>query len=348
MIKVGIVGATGYTGNELLRLLAGHPHVTVECLASRSLGGKAVADEQPAMAGWATWRYEPLNVVDMAERCDVIFTAVPHGAAMDPAEVIMAAGKKLIDLGTDFRFRDVKVYEEWYKLPHTQPKLNAEAVYGLPELFREAIPGASIVANPGCYPTSALLALAPLARQQALDTSSIVINSVSGVSGAGAKPGAMYHFPDCTENVQAYGTATHRHTPEIEQGLAMLSGEEGIHLSFTPHLVPMSRGILTTAVCKLRDPNWTTETLTDLYREFYGDERFVVVLGTDRLPKTKAVWGSNFCHIAVRMDRRTGRILVQSVIDNLVKGAAGQAVQNMNLLCGFAEDTGLMVPGLMP
>jgi N-acetyl-gamma-glutamyl-phosphate reductase len=348
VIKVGIVGASGYTGNELIRLLGEHPHVKLECLASRTLGGQTVAMHQPSLAGWARWSYEPLDLADMAKRCDVVFTAVPHGAAMEPAAITLAAGKKLIDLGTDFRFRDLAVYEQWYKLPHTQPKLNAEAVYGLPELFREPIAGARLVANPGCYPTSALLALAPLARQGAIDTSSIVINSVSGVSGAGATPKPMNHFPDCTENVQAYGTATHRHTPEIEQGLAMLTGDKDVRISFTPHLVPMSRGILTTAVCTLRGDNWTNDSLTRLYEAFYQNEPFVVVLGPDRLPQTKAVWGSNYSHVSVRCDARTGRVLAQAVIDNLVKGAAGQAVQNMNVLFGLPETTGLSSPGLMP
>ncbi|MGI6081647.1 MAG: N-acetyl-gamma-glutamyl-phosphate reductase [Limnochordia bacterium] len=348
MIRVGIVGASGYTGSELIRLLGQHPHVRLECLASRTLGGQAVATHQPSMAGWASWDYESLDVADMAQRCDVIFTAVPHGAAMEPAAIALAAGKRLIDLGTDFRFRDLTVYEHWYKIPHVQRELNKEAVYGLPELFRESIAQARLVANPGCYPTSALLALAPLARHGDLDTSSIVINSVSGVSGAGATPKPMYHFPDCTENVQAYGTATHRHTPEIEQGIAALTSDKDVRVSFTPHLVPMSRGILTTAVCSLRSSHWTNASLNDLYEEFYRQEPFVVVLGTDRLPQTKAVWGSNYCHLSVRFDERTNRAVIQATIDNLVKGAAGQAVQNMNLLFGLPETTGLSSPGLMP
>lgn len=349
MIKVGIVGASGYAGNELLRLLGGHPRVQVEYLASRTLAGRRVGDEQPALAGWATWSYEELDIDAMAKRCDVIFTAVPHGAAMELAPPVLAAGGRLIDLGTDFRFRDVKVYEEWYGVSHTQAELSRNAAYGLPELFRANIRGAKVVGNPGCYPTSALLALAPLVSQGLVHTSDIVINSMSGVSGAGATPKPMYHFPDCTENAQAYGTASHRHTPEIEQGISLLSGKAEVALSFTPHLVPMSRGILTTASCKPLDPTtWDTESLTELYQEFYRDEAFVVVLATDSLPRTKAVWGSNMVHVAVRYDHRVNRVIIQAAIDNLVKGAAGQAVQNMNLLFGLGETTGLSAPGLMP
>lgn len=348
MIKVGIVGASGYTGNELLRLLGEHPDVQLEYLASRTLAGRSVATEQVAMAGWADWYYEELDPVAMAERCDVVFTAVPHGAAMQLAPPIIGAGKSLIDLGTDFRFRNVRVYEEWYGLNHTQPELSRTAAYGLPELFRDSIKGAQVVGNPGCYPTSTLLALAPLAQEGAIHMTDIIVNSMSGVSGAGATPKAMYHFPDCTENVQAYGTAGHRHTPEIEEGLGVLAKSDHVRVSFTPHLVPMSRGIFTTVVCRPVDANWTSASLTEMYKAFYQGEPFVIVLGEDRLPQTKAVWGSNFCHLAVRFDGRMGRIVIQSVIDNLVKGAAGQAVQNMNLLFGLPEATGLFAPGIMP
>lgn len=348
MIRVGIVGASGYTGNELLRLLAGHPHVKIECLVSRSLAGRAVADEQPAMAGWAQWQYEDLNPADLAERCDVVFTAVPHGAAMELAPPVVGAGKRFIDLGTDFRFRDTTVYEKWYKLNHTQPEMSATAAYGLPELFRAQVKGAKVVGNPGCYPTASLLSVAPLVVAQAIAVDNVVITAMSGVSGAGVTPKPMYHFPDCTENVQAYGTTTHRHTPEIEQGISLLAGGKSAGVVFTPHLVPMSRGILATAVCTPLTNSWTTDALIKLYQDFYAQEPFVTVLGAERLPQTKAVWGSNFCQVTVRYDARVNRIIAQSAIDNLVKGAAGQAIQNMNILFGLDEKTGLFHPGLTP
>jgi N-acetyl-gamma-glutamyl-phosphate reductase len=348
MIKVGIVGASGYTGNELIRLLAAHPHARLECLVSRSLAGRPVAQEQPALAGWATWQYEDLDPEDLAQRCDVVFTAVPHGAAMELAPLVLQEAGKFIDIGTDFRFRDVSVYEEWYKTKHTQVSLSQNAAYGLPELFRESIRSASVVGNPGCYPTATLLALGPLAKNRLIAMDSIVVNAISGVSGAGATPKAMYHFPNCTENTQAYGTTTHRHTPEIEQGVTTLAGGIQAKVLFTPHLAPMSRGILSTVVVNPLSSDWTTQQLTELYQDFYSAEPFVVVLGTDQLPQTKAVWGSNYCHMAVRYDARSQRIVIQAVIDNLVKGAAGQAVQNMNLLFGLDETTGLHYPGLLP
>ncbi|HHT27006.1 MAG TPA: N-acetyl-gamma-glutamyl-phosphate reductase [Firmicutes bacterium] len=348
MIKVGIVGASGYTGNELIRLLAAHPHAQLECLVSRSLAGRSVAQEQPALAGWAVWQYEDLDPAALAQRCDVVFTAVPHGAAMELAPPILQAGGKFIDLGTDFRFRNTDVYEQWYKTKHTQADLSHKAAYGLPELFRESIKTAHVVGNPGCYPTATLLAVGPLAKNRLIAVNDIIVNAVSGVSGAGATPKAMYHFPNCTENTQAYGTTTHRHTPEMEQGVAALAGGEPARVLFTPHLVPMGRGILSTVVVKPLQSDWTTERLTELYQDFYQSEPFVLVLGTDQLPQTKAVWGSNYCHIAVRYDSRSRRIVIQSVIDNLVKGAAGQAIQNMNLLFGLDETTGLNHPGILP
>lgn len=347
MLRVGIVGASGYAGNELLRLLAGHPHVEVTYISSRSLAGKPVSDQYPNWRGCDKWVYKPHDPLAMAEQCDVIFTAVPHGAAMEIAPKIMSRGGKFIDIGTDFRFRDCSVYQEWYRLKHTQPELSKEAAYGLPELFREQVAKARIVGNPGCYPTGAMLALAPLVKNGIAPQQGIVITSMSGVSGAGVTPKPMNHFPNCTENAQAYGTATHRHTPEIEQGLSELAGAP-VRLVFTPHLIPMSRGILTTAVCPNIGAKWSTAALTQLYKDFYADEPFMVVLDEDTLPQTKAVTASNYCHVSVRYDARTRCAIAQSVIDNLVKGAAGQAIQNMNIMFGLGETTGLLAPGLMP
>lgn len=345
-MKVGIVGTSGYAGSELLRLLAAHPEARVEYVASTSKVGQRVSEVLPSLLGICDLQFEPVDAREMARRCDVIFTATPHGVAMELAQEILAGGAVLIDIGSDFRFRDIRTYETWYKQEHTQPKLAEEAVYGLVELFRDKVPEARLIANPGCYPTSALLALAPLASSGWIDLESVVITSMSGVSGAGASPKPMYHFPHCVENVQAYGYPGHRHTPEIEQGLGLLVGREVPPITFSPHLVPMSRGILTHASAKAT-VDLDQEGLLELYREFYRDASFVRLL-YERLPDTKSVAGTNFCDLAPRYDGRTGRITVTSVIDNLVKGAAGQAIQNMNVRFGLAETTGLWNPGFTP
>jgi N-acetyl-gamma-glutamyl-phosphate reductase len=347
MIKAGIIGASGYTGSELLRWLGQHPKVKVEYLSSRSLGGKRLADVHPNMAGWAPWSYETQDLAAMARRCDVVFAAVPNGASMNLAETFVEAGCYYIDLSADFRLRAVDIYEKWYGQAHTATDLNAKAAYGLPELFREEIKKAVLIGKPGCFPTGALLALAPLSAHKLIDMTQVIVTAMTGVSGAGATPKPNFHFPHCTENVQAYATVGHRHTPEIEQGLSLLSGSEA-KVTFIPHLVPMSRGILTTAVCRPLEPKWNTADLTALFRQYYENEPFITVLGEDRLPQTKAVAGSNFCHLAVRYDQRVERIIVQSALDNLVKGSAGQAVQSMNAIFGLPETEGLSVPGMLP
>jgi len=339
VIKVGIVGTSGYAGSELLRLLQGHPEAEVAYVASTSKVGQKVSEALPGFAGVVDLVFEPVDPQAMAKRCDVVFTATPHGVAMGLAQEILAGGAVLIDIGSDFRFPDPQIYEAWYGQAHTAPELLPRAVYGLVELFREQIRRADLIANPGCYPTSALLALAPLAATDQVELDRVVICSMSGVSGAGATPKPMYHFPDCVENVQAYGMPRHRHTPEIEQGLARLLGRAVPPLSFTPHLIPMSRGIMTHVNVQAKAA-LTQEDLVALYRDFYKDAPFVRVLG-DRLPQTKLVAGSNFCDLAPRYDARTGRVLVASVVDNLVKGAAGQAIQNMNVRFGLDEKMGL-------
>ncbi|HHV63128.1 MAG TPA: N-acetyl-gamma-glutamyl-phosphate reductase [Firmicutes bacterium] len=360
-IRVGIIGASGYTGGELARILLGHPRVEITCVSSRTYAGQSLGQVFPNLFGLSGPRgeelvCEDLAPIEVAERCDVIFTAVPHGVAMEIARSIMGIiDVKLIDLGADFRFRDAGVYEAWYKKKHEAPRLLAEAVYGLPELHRALIEKARIVGNPGCYPTSAILALAPLIKSGMVDPSSIVINSMSGVSGAGRTPSQGYHFPECNENARPYGIPGHRHTPEIEQELSLLSRTE-IRVSFSPHLVPITRGILTTAYATL-DPasasdsgagRVSTDSLIQLYKDFYRGERFIRILDDGRLPQTKAVWGSNFCDIGVRFDERVGRVVVMAAIDNLVKGAAGQAVQNMNIMFGIEEDCGLDRPPVFP
>lgn len=345
-MKVGIVGTSGYSGSELLRLLLQHPEATIEYIASTTKVGMPLSDVLPAFTGLLDLTFEPVDPVAMGQRCDVVFTATPHGAAMSLAQDILDGGAVLIDIGADFRFNDPQVYSTWYKEEHTAPQLTQKATYGLVELFREEIKTAQLIANPGCYPTSALLALAPLAAKGLVDLETVVVNSVSGVSGAGASPKPMYHFPDCVENVQAYGIPGHRHTPEIEQGLARLTGTQPPPISFSPHLVPMSRGILTHVTARAA-ASLSDEMLYEAYGSFYEKAPFVRVL-KDRLPQTKLVTGTNFCDVAPRYDGRTGRVHVISVIDNLVKGAAGQGVQNMNVRFGLDERTGLWAAGISP
>lgn len=345
-MRVGIVGTSGYAGAELLRLLLAHPSAEVVYVASTSKVGKKVSEALPALEGVVDLSFEPVDAAALGERCDVVFTATPHGAAMGLADEILSRGAVLIDVGADFRFRDAAVYESWYGQTHVRPMLASEAAYGLPELFGDDVKEARLISNPGCYPTSALLALAPLVVHRLIEMESIVVCSMSGVSGAGATPKPMYHFPDCVENVQAYGMPGHRHTPEIEQGLAKLSGGEVPPISFTPHLIPMSRGILTHVNARAARSVDEGE-LIEVYKSFYAEAPFVRVLA-DRLAQTKAVRGSNFCDLSPRVDRRSGRILVASAIDNLMKGAAGQAVQNMNLRFGIDQKAGLWMPGIMP
>lgn len=352
MVKVGIVGASGYTGGELLRLLQRHPEVEIAYLASRTHAGMALRDVSTAVLPNCDLVFKPLDVAAMVDQCDVIITAVPHGAAMEFGPAVLAAGKRLIDVGTDFRFRNAATYEAWYGVDHTCPEITKTAAYGLPELFRENIIGSQIVGNPGCYPTSVLLGLAPALRAGLVDRSRINITAMSGGSGAGATPSAMLHLPEASENLQVYGVAGHRHTPEIEQGIALLLGEptdgsQTTPISFTPHLVPMSRGILAT-MALFPSEAVDVERLQHVYESFYEGEPFIRVLPQDKLPATKPVRGSNMCHIAVRYDARSERILIFSAIDNLGKGAASQAVQNMNLMCGLPEMAGIDGGGMYP
>ncbi|MCK9222461.1 MAG: N-acetyl-gamma-glutamyl-phosphate reductase [Limnochordia bacterium] len=344
MIRVGIIGASGYAGRELIRLLLNHPFAKVTYAGSRTYVGEPLGKATPAFRH-LDLKSSEINTEMIKENCDCLFTAVPHGGCMALAEEVLAGGVKLIDLGTDFRFRDVKIYEEWYGIEHVCPELSKTAVYGLCELYKEQIKGADLVANPGCYPTSIILGLAPLLSKGYLDLASIVSDSMSGVSGAGATAKPMYHYPECTENLRAYGLISHRHRPEIEQELSALAGQETM-LTFTPHLVPMTRGIHSTISGKLVvDVN--ESELFDLYQDFYADAYFVRVL-TEGNPETKAVYGTNFCDMTLRVDPRMRRVVILSVIDNLGKGAAGQAIQNMNLLFGRPETEGLLSTALLP
>ncbi|MEW8977706.1 MAG: N-acetyl-gamma-glutamyl-phosphate reductase [Symbiobacterium sp.] len=339
-IRAGIAGATGYAGVELIRLLGIHPEVQVVLAGTESYQGQELASVYPHLRG----RIDLVGQEAAAEAlaaCDVVFASLPHGVTMALAPAVLGAGRRLIDLGADFRLRDVATYEAWYKKAHTAPDLAAEAVYGLPELYREQVRGARLVANPGCYPTACALASAPLLKAGVVETRGIIFDAKSGVSGAGRGVNLGVHFSEVNENLKAYNIAgDHRHTPEIEQTLSDLAGERVV-VSFTPHLVPMTRGILATGYFTLRR-DLSTEQAVELFREFYAGEPFVRVRPAGDLPATKQVWGSNYCDIGVKVDRRTGRALVISVIDNLVKGAAGQAIQNMNLMFGLPETTGLL------
>lgn len=345
-VRVGVVGSSGYAGSELLRILLRHPHVQVTAVASRTHAGKMVSDVLPAFRNVTDLRFMPLEIEELLRTCDFIMAAVPHGVGMELAPAAVAAGARFIDLGPDFRFDDAETYERWYKHDHAQRELLSQAVYGLPELHREKIRGARLVGNPGCYPTATILGLSPLVKDGLLADDLVSVVAMSGISGAGSNPGPMYHLPEATENVRPYGVPGHRHTPEIEKELSQLAGRS-VMATFVPHLMPMSRGIMSTSTARLSRPLSTAQA-TELYQRFYAGEPFVRVLGTDRLPQTKGVLGSNFCDIAVRVDERAGQIIVMSAIDNLCKGAAGQAVQNLNLMCGFDERSGLDMAAVYP
>lgn len=339
MLRVGIVGVSGYTGVELARILANHPKVEITVATSRQFAGKHLSEVFPSLQGCVDVICENPPPDALADRADFFFTAVPHKTAMDIAPLLLEKGKKVVDLSADFRIRDVAVYEEWYQ-KHTSSDLLGEAVYGIPELYRDNIRSARLVANPGCYPTSVLLGLAPLLRGKIIDPASIVVDSKSGTSGAGRSASLATIFCEVADGFKAYKVGgVHRHIPEMEQELSLLAGGPVV-ISFTPHLLPISRGILSTVYTRLI--SGTDETsLQKIYRESYADEYFVRLCTGDALPATQNVRGSNFCDIGFRLDQRTDRLIVLSAIDNIVKGAAGQAVQNMNLMHGFDETDGL-------
>ena len=346
MLNVAIVGASGYTGLELIRILYCHPEVAVTCLTSEQSAGRRISDIFPTLRGRCDLILENLEPVRVAEKADLIFTALPHKAAMEVVPTFLKLGKHVIDLSADYRLSDPEVYGAWYE-PHLNPANLKKAIYGLPELRRARIKGARLVANPGCYPTSIILGLAPLLKKGLINSADIIADSASGVTGAGrgAKVDSLYC--EVNEGFRAYGAGgVHRHIPEIEQELSLLA-KELLTITFTPHLVPMDRGILSTIYATPRTAT-TTEKLNQLYQDFYRGEPFVRVLPQGSLPSTAFVRGSNFCDIAPLVDQRTGRVIIVSAIDNLVKGASGQAVQNMNLVCGFPETMGLEGLGLFP
>jgi len=346
MLNVAVVGASGYTGVELLRLLHCHPEVAVTSITSEQSAGKPVADVFPSLRGRYAQVLENLEPVRVAEKADLIVTALPHKAAMEVVPTFLKLGKRVVDLSADYRFSDTAVYEKWYE-PHMNPENLKEAVYGLPEVRRERVMDARLVGNPGCYPTSVILGLMPLLKKGLVDTTTIIVDSKSGVSGAGRSAKVENLYCEVNDGFRAYGVGgVHRHIPEIEQELSLLAGRP-VTITFTPHLVPMDRGILSTMYARLAREASAAELVT-LYAEFYGGEPFVRVLPVGSVPSTAHVRGSNFCDIGLAVDSRTGRVVVVSAIDNLVKGAAGQAVQNMNIMYGFPETMGLEGLPLFP
>lgn len=346
MLKVAIVGASGYTGLELIRILNCHPEVVVTCLTSEQSAGKRISDVFPTLRERCDILLENLEPVRIAEKADIIFTALPHKAAMEVVPTFLKLGKKVIDLSADYRLSDPAVYGEWYE-PHLNPANLKKSVYGLPEIRRAKIKGSRLVANPGCYPTSIVLGLAPLLKKGLIDLFSIIADSASGVTGAGRAAKVDSLYCEVNEGFKAYGVGgVHRHTPEIEQELSLFAGEQ-VKITFTPHLVPMDRGILSTIYATAKK-TITTEKIVKIYQDYYAGEPFIRILPKGNLPSTAFVRGSNFCDIAPLVDARTGRIIIISAIDNLVKGASGQAVQNMNIICGFPETMGLEGLAIFP
>lgn len=338
MVRVSIAGASGYTGFELIRLLSRHPEVQLRTITSRAQKGLRLDQVYPALRGHCGLVFEEPDPEILAHQRDIVFTALPHQAAMDAVPGLLRRGVRVIDLSADYRFQDPAVYAAWYE-PHKTPDLLAEAVYGLPELHRESIRTARLVGNPGCYPTSVILAVTPLIAAGLVDPHTVIADSKSGVTGAGRGASLAVHYCEVNEGLKAYKVAEHRHTPEIEQELSRVAGEP-VTVSFTPHLVPMSRGILSTVYASLRG-SVTAAAVDEAFGSFYRNARFVRLCGSKDLPTTLQVRGSNYCDLGWRADPRTGRVIVVSVIDNLTRGASGQAVCNMNLMCGLPEAMGL-------
>ena len=346
MIKVGIIGSTGYAGGELVRILMGHKNVEIKWFGSRSYIEKKYADVYRNMFRIVDAVCMDDNMEELADEVDVIFTATPQGlcASLVTEEILRKV--KIIDLSADFRIKDVQTYEEWYQIKHPSPQFLEEAVYGLCEVNRESVKNARLVANPGCYPTCSFLSIYPLAKEGLIDMNSIIIDAKSGTSGAGRGAKVDNLYCEVNENIKAYGVASHRHTPEIEEQLGYASNEK-VTLNFTPHLVPMNRGILVTAYASLKK-KVTYEDAKAIYDSYYKNEKFVRVLEKDVCPQTKWVEGSNYVDVNFKIDPRTNRVIMMGAMDNLVKGAAGQAVQNMNLMFGLSETEGLELVPMFP
>lgn len=343
MIKVGIVGGTGYTGVELLRLLAQHPQVELKAITSRSEAGMPVSQMFPNLRGRVDLPFTEPTIENLGD-CDVVFFATPNGVAMKQVPELLKKGIKVIDLAADYRLKDPAEWQKWYGMAHASENLLAEAVYGLPEVNREAIKSARLVANPGCYPTAVQLGFLPLLKAGLIDTQSLVADAKSGVSGAGRKAEVHTLLCEAGDSFKAYGVAGHRHLPEIKQGLAYISGQN-VGLTFVPHLLPMIRGIHATLYARLTGD---IADLQALYEQTYANEAFVDVLPAGSHPETRTVRGANMCRMAVHRPQGGDTVVILSVIDNLVKGAAGQAIQNMNIMCGLPETTGLNHIALLP
>ena len=349
MLRVALAGGSGYMGAELLRLLLQHPEVTLTAVTSERLTGEALARVYPHLRGLTDLAFSDLDAERLAASADAVFLALPHMESQKAVPVLRRRGVRVIDLSADYRLRDPEDYTVWYKAPHIDPDGLAEAVYGLPELYRKVISGAGLVAAPGCYPTGAVLAIAPLLKSGLARPDGIVVDGKSGVTGAGAqgrKIDPMYLYTEANENVQAYAIASHRHTPEIEQELSALAGRP-VRVSFTPHLLPLNRGLFTTASVPLA-VDASTPDLLAAYHDFYADEPFVRVHPEGERPTTRGVVGSNYCDLTVVADRRTGRAVCVSAIDNLGKGGSANGVQNLNIMFGWNERTGLAAPPMYP
>ncbi|HHW21624.1 MAG TPA: N-acetyl-gamma-glutamyl-phosphate reductase [Clostridiaceae bacterium] len=345
MLRLGIIGATGYVGAEIVRLLALRDDMKITTVVSNSFAGQPFSEVYPSFRGIYDEICDGMDIDKVADKADFFITALPHGVSTTVIPRLLEKGKRIIDHSGDFRFRDVKVYEEWYKVTHSSPELVSRAVYGLPELYRDKIKNADLVADPGCYPTCSILGIAPALANKLVSHKNIVISAASGVSGAGRKSDLPYAFCEVDENYKAYGVVNHRHTPEIEQELSLICGEEVI-VSFTPHLVPMKRGMLATITLDLTDAEITADEVRKAYLDFYRNEPFVRILPSGQLPQTKLVSGSNYIDIGISVDKRAKKLIIISALDNLGKGSASQAIQALNIMAGFEETRGLLTPGL--
>lgn len=339
MIKAGIVGAQGYAGKELIRILSRHAEIIISCLLDQGDRVEQLSQVFPEFRNVLELDILPVKETNKLKSLDVIFLALPHRVAQEYASQLVSDDKVIIDLSADFRFNDISLYEETYRIKHQAPDLNRQAVYGLPELFRKQLQTANLIAVAGCYPTGVILGLAPLMKQQFVDLNSIIADCKSGVSGAGRSPSQSTHFPECNESVRPYSIASHRHQPEIEEKLALLA-EKPIHISFTPHLVPMNRGILSTIYINVLQ-EITDSQLGEIYRAYYQGAPFIRTLPTGEIPETRHVLNTNYCDIGITIDKQVGRLIIVTAIDNLIKGASGQAVQCMNIRFNACEMQGL-------
>lgn len=346
MLKVAVCGGSGYTGAELLRILYLHPEITITAVTSEKSAGKKVSSLFPHLHQYDYLSYEPLDKSVLLSKADIFFMALPHGASQEAVDFFFQNGKKVIDISADYRISNPIIYEQWYKTAHNFKETLKSAVYGLPEINREKIKKASLIANPGCYPTSAILGLYPAIKENLIELDNLIVDSKSGTTGAGRKATVDFSYCEVNEGFKAYGIGVHRHTPEIEQELSLIANRD-ITIDFTPHLVPMDRGIISTIYTKLIK-NFDTSDVISVYREKFASEPFIRVLDEGIYPNVKNVRGSNFCEIGIKVVKRTNSLIIVSAIDNLVKGASGQAVHNMNIMMGFEETTALQSPALSP